>query len=153
MNYKAVQQHFQRFRDNLALRSVFLLFLLFAGMGCIARRKDWVRDAHPGQERFAPIMKDSRLLAEQRRRKILDLIEQKGQVTVRELVERFEVSAVTARGDLDALCSGGMAVRSHGGAVRKLDGSPNSKDALRFADVARLAEVSVDAVSRIAIGR
>ncbi len=60
------------------------------------------------------IMKDSRLLAEQRRRKILDLIEQKGQITVRELVERFAVSAVTARGDLDALCSEGMAVRSHG---------------------------------------
>jgi hypothetical protein len=35
MNYKAAKQHFQRFRDNLALRSVFLLFLLFAGMGCI----------------------------------------------------------------------------------------------------------------------
>ena len=101
-------------------------------------------------------MKDSRLLAEQRRRKILDLIDQKGQITVRELVERFTVSAVTARGDLDALCSEGMAVRSHGGAVRKLDGSPNSpsdsKDTQRFADVARLAKVSVDAVSRIAIG-
>ena len=33
--------------------------------------------------------RDSRLLAEQRRRKILELIEQKGQITVRELVERF----------------------------------------------------------------
>ena len=46
--------------------------------------------------------RDSRLLAEQRRRKILELIEQKGQITVRELVERFAVSSVTARGDLDA---------------------------------------------------
>jgi len=102
------------------------------------------------------IMKDSRLLAEQRRRKILDLIEQKGQITVRELVERFAVSAVTARGDLDALCAEGMAVRSHGGAVRKLDTNPNSppdlRDTQRFADVARLAKVSVDAVSRVAKG-
>ena len=46
----------------------------------------------------------SRLLAEQRRRKILEFIEQKGQITVRELASRFSVSAVTARGDLDALC-------------------------------------------------
>ncbi len=56
--------------------------------------------------------RDSRLLSEQRRRKILDLIEQKGQITVRELAERFSVSAVTARGDLDASVFGGI-----GGAV------------------------------------
>src|SRR5690348_727588 len=70
--------------------------------------------------------RDSRLLAEQRRRKILELIEQKGQITVSGLVERFAVSSVTARGDLDALCSQGMAVRSHGGAVRKLEANPDS---------------------------
>lgn len=96
----------------------------------------------------------SRLLAEQRRRKILELIEHRGQITVRELVERFDVSAVTARGDLDALCSQGMAVRSHGGAVRKLGAGPDSysdpRETQRYADVARLAKVSVAAVSRIA---
>jgi LacI family transcriptional regulator len=100
--------------------------------------------------------RDSRLLAEQRRRKILELIEQKGQITVRELVERFSVSSVTARGDLDALCSQGMAVRSHGGAVRKLGVSPDSpsdsREAQRYADIARLAKVSLTAVSRIANG-
>ena len=98
----------------------------------------------------------SRLLAEQRRRKILELIEQKGQITVRELVERFDVSAVTARGDLDALCSQGMAVRSHGGAVRKLGAGPDShadsRKTQRYAEVARLAKVSVAAVSSIANG-
>jgi LacI family transcriptional regulator, galactose operon repressor len=71
--------------------------------------------------------RSSRLLSEQRRRKILDLIEQKGQITVRELADRFSVSAVTARVDLDALCSEGLAVRSHGGAVRKLEGEPESR--------------------------
>ena len=50
-------------------------------------------------------IRDSRLLGEQRRRKILDVINQKGQITVREVVQRFDVSAVTARGDLDALCA------------------------------------------------
>lgn len=69
----------------------------------------------------------SRLLSEQRRRKILELIEQKGQITVRELADRFSVSAVTARVDLDVLCSEGLAVRSHGGAVRKLAGEPESR--------------------------
>lgn len=98
----------------------------------------------------------SRLLVEQRRRKILELIEHKGQITVQELVERFGVSAVTARSDLDALCSDGMAVRSHGGAVRKLgagsDSHSESREMQRYAEVARLAKVSVAAVSRIANG-
>src|SRR5215475_5576069 len=87
--------------------------------------------------------RDSRLLAEQRRRKILELIDQKGQITVRELVERFAVSSVTARGDLDALCSQGMAIRSHGGAVRRLELGPDlasdSKETKRYAEVAKLA--------------
>jgi DNA-binding LacI/PurR family transcriptional regulator len=98
----------------------------------------------------------SRLLAEQRRRKILEMIEDQGQITVRELVGRFEVSAVTARGDLDALCSQNMAVRSHGGAVRKLSLGPGShsvsRETQQYADVARLAKASVAAVSAIANG-
>jgi len=96
----------------------------------------------------------SRLLAEQRRRKILEFIEQKGQITVRELASRFSVSAVTARGDLDALCSEGLAIRSHGGAVRKLesgsDAGTSPKESQRFAEVARLAKVSLSTVSRVA---
>ncbi len=100
--------------------------------------------------------RESRLLAEQRRRKILDLIEQKGQITVRELADRFSVSTVTARGDLDALCSEGLVVRSHGGAVRKLENDHNptsSRPSPRYAEVARLAEVSLPAVSRVAQGK
>ena len=97
-----------------------------------------------------------RLLSEQRRRKILEFIEQKGQMTVRELASRFSVSAVTARGDLDALCAEGLALRSHGGAVRKLEsGSPTgsiSKDSQRFAEIAKRAKVSVNAVTRVAQG-
>ena len=97
--------------------------------------------------------KDSRLLTEQRRRKVLDLIEQKGQITVRELTSRFSVSAVTARADLDALCSKGLALRSHGGAVSKLEGSHDAAiagDPKRYTDIARRAKVSVGTVSRVA---
>src|SRR5947199_2206319 len=98
----------------------------------------------------------SRMLAEQRRRKILEFIEHKGQITVRELASRFSVSAVTARGDLDSLCSSGLAIRSHGGAVRKLetgsDGGTSLRESRKFADVARLAKVSLNTVSRAAQG-
>ncbi len=65
-----------------------------------------------------PNIKASRLLAEERRRKILELIEHDGQITIPDLVKRFSVSAVTARGDLDALSVNGAVMRSHGGAVR-----------------------------------
>src|SRR5262249_31947536 len=79
-----------------------------------------------------------------------------GQITVRELVERFSVSSVTARGDLDALSSQGLVVRSHGGAVRKLeaatDSLPEPAETERFVEVARIAKVSVPVVARIADG-
>ena len=57
------------------------------------------------------------MLAQGRRRKIMELVEQTGQVTIPDLVTRFSVSAVTARTDLDALSANGVVVRSHGGAV------------------------------------
>ena len=62
-----------------------------------------------------------RLLTEERRRKILDLLEKEGRVTVTDLVRRFEVSQVTMRSDLDILAENGVLIRSHGGAVRRLD--------------------------------
>ena len=93
---------------------------------------------------------DSRLLAEQRRRKIIDLLEQKGQVTVRDLVEKFGVSAVTARGDLDALASNGSAVRSHGGAVRRLEASQDYplrlKETLHRGEKIKIGRAAADLV-------
>jgi DeoR family transcriptional regulator, aga operon transcriptional repressor len=61
------------------------------------------------------------LLPEQRRRTILDLLGRQGQISVRDLVDRFSISAVTVRADLDALSASGALVRSHGGAVRQLE--------------------------------
>ena len=94
--------------------------------------------------------KDSRLLAEQRRRKILDLIEQKGQITVRDLVERFSISAVTGRADLDALSSEGMAVRSHGGAVRRVEASQEYplrlKKTLHHAEKVRIGRAAAELI-------
>jgi DeoR family transcriptional regulator, aga operon transcriptional repressor len=62
-----------------------------------------------------------RLLVEERRRRILELLDRQERATVEELVARFRVSAVTIRGDLDALADAGSVVRSHGGALKRLD--------------------------------
>ncbi len=61
-----------------------------------------------------------RLHAEERRREILAVLERNGRVTVEEVAHRFGVSAVTARGDLDALSEIGALVRSHGGGIKPL---------------------------------
>src|SRR3954449_8421067 len=65
--------------------------------------------------------KAPRLLSEERRRKILEIVDETGRVTIADIVKRLAVSAVTARGDLDALSTAGTVVRSHGGAVRRLE--------------------------------
>ncbi len=67
--------------------------------------------------------KPLRMMTEERRRAILRLLEQEGRVTVEELTRKFHISAVTARGDLDALSDSGAVVRSHGGAVPPLNPS------------------------------
>jgi DeoR family transcriptional regulator of aga operon len=95
-------------------------------------------------------VKDSRLLAEQRRRRILDLIEERGQITVRDLVEKFSISAVTARADLDSLSAEGMAVRSHGGAVRRVEASQDYplrlKKTLHHAEKARIGRAAAELI-------
>lgn len=59
----------------------------------------------------------NRLLVEERHRKILELLKGTGRITSAEIVRRFNVSAVTARTDLNQLAESGNLVRSHGGAV------------------------------------
>lgn len=71
-----------------------------------------------------PKRKPNRLLAEERRRAILEVLGQNGRVTVEEIARRFGVSAVTARGDLDALSESGVLVRSHGGGIKPLTAAP-----------------------------
>jgi len=94
--------------------------------------------------------KDSRLLAEQRRRRIADLIEQRGQITVGDLVEKFSISAVTARADLDVLSSQGLALRSHGGAVRQVEASQEYplrlKKSLHHAEKVRIGRAAAELI-------
>lgn len=63
--------------------------------------------------------KERRILAEQRRRKILKLLEEKGGVKTSKLSSRFSVSEITIRKDLDRLQEKGRLKRTYGGAVKK----------------------------------
>ena len=86
--------------------------------------------------------KERRLLVEERRRRILQILEERGRVTVNELVGEFGVTTVTVRGDLDALAKARSLQRSHGGAVRLLSTSPDYpvrfKEALHQEEKARI---------------
>jgi DeoR/GlpR family transcriptional regulator of sugar metabolism len=64
-------------------------------------------------------MKD--YFSEERKIKILELIEEKEKVTVAELAKKFKASEATIRRDLNVLCKNKMIVRAHGGALRKAD--------------------------------
>jgi DeoR family transcriptional regulator of aga operon len=79
-----------------------------------------------------------KLLIEERRRAIVELLREEGRVTVDNLVARYGVSAVTIRGDLEALELAGSAKRSHGGAV---PAEPSPQDVpLLIKETRRLAE-------------
>lgn len=67
--------------------------------------------------------KPPRMLVEERRRHIIERVEKKGRVTVDELAKRFGISAVTIRGDLEALAQAGAVTRSHGGAPARQRGA------------------------------
>lgn len=56
-------------------------------------------------------------LSEERHQIILETLEARGSITVNEMVERFGVSEMTIRRDLDALERKGLLRRVHGGAV------------------------------------
>jgi len=60
-------------------------------------------------------------MADERKRHILELLNAEGRITVQELVEKLQVTAVTARADLDGLAGSGLLIRSRGGAL-KADG-------------------------------
>ena len=90
--------------------------------------------------------KQPRLLVEERRRRIMELMESQERVTVEELVARFGVSAVTIRGDLDALAGSGSLIRSHGGALKRTEAVEDVpiavKETLHHAEKVRIGQVA-----------
>lgn len=91
-------------------------------------------------------MTPRRLLAEERRREILSVLGQNGRITVDEVVKRFGISAVTARGDLDALSDSGALVRSHGGGIKPLTAAPEHplrlREGMHQAEKMRIAQAA-----------
>ena len=66
--------------------------------------------------------KAARAMTQHRRRKIAELLHHQGAVRVGELSEKFAVSEVTIRSDLDSLEKDGLLVRDHGGAIPREPG-------------------------------
>ena len=97
-----------------------------------------------------PKRKPDRLLAEERRREILGVLGQNGRITVEEVVKRFGISAVTARGDLDVLSESGALVRSHGGGIRPLTATPEHplkvREGMHHEEKVRIAEAAVQLI-------
>lgn len=83
------------------------------------------------------------MLNEERRGKIIELVQEHGQVRVGELSRRFRISEVTIRNDLRKLQSRGLVQRAHGGAVRAglvaADPALHEKAKLHMAEKRRIA--------------
>ena len=69
------------------------------------------------------------MFAEERKLKIVELLNQRKKVTVAELCDVFDVSSATIRNDLRELEGSGQLIRTHGGAIFKTKASfePDSK--------------------------
>lgn len=59
------------------------------------------------------------MLVAERRKEILALIREEGKVTINNLVDKFNISAMTAWRDLNDLDKKGLLEKVHGGAIRK----------------------------------
>src|SRR6185437_2128612 len=92
------------------------------------------------------------MMAEERRQKILSLLQTDGRVLVSNLSKVFNVSQITIRKDLDSLHSRGLVQRSHGGALPPsssalFDPSLEEKQKLHSAEKHRIAMAAVKMVS------
>jgi len=109
------------------------------GSGVYVRPSDHGSSPKPtSTAQLAPKTKSGRMLPEERRRRILEMLAQAESITVSDLVERLGVSRVTARADLNALAAEGALVRSHGGALKPMD--PRSDYPLRLKETLHHAE-------------
>lgn len=85
----------------------------------------------------------TRMLVEERRRRIVEVVEANGRAMVSELSKQFGISPVTIRGDLEALAQAGSITRSHGGAlpaaITSVDTPLPVKEIRRLAEKRRIA--------------
>ncbi|MCB0284595.1 MAG: DeoR/GlpR transcriptional regulator [Calditrichaeota bacterium] len=83
-----------------------------------------------------------------RRSKILESIEEEGQLRVHELSERFGVSVVTIRNDLIQLEKKNLLIRTHGGAIKEkrvnIDFALSQKTKMNTDEKLRIAKKAVE---------
>ncbi|MEQ8471974.1 MAG: transcriptional repressor AgaR [Marinoscillum sp.] len=88
-----------------------------------------------------------------RRNDILDLINQNGQIYVDELSEKFGVSEVTIRNDLDQLEQKKLLIRARGGAMRiegrvGIDYHLSEKDKINYAEKIKIGKAAAGLVNQ-----
>lgn len=93
------------------------------------------------------------MLAEERRRAIVTIIEEEGRVLVGELARRFKTSHVTIRNDLKILHSEGLIKRAHGGGLPAhcetlIDPSLKEKETLHQEEKRRIGEAAAALVEK-----
>lgn len=93
---------------------------------------------------------NSSMFAEERKLKIVEILNHNKKVTVAELCEVFDVSSATIRNDLRELDESGQLIRTHGGAIIKTKASfePDStqKRDLNVVEKQRIAQVAINLI-------
>jgi DeoR family fructose operon transcriptional repressor len=91
------------------------------------------------------------MFAEERKLKIMDLLNQNKKVTVTELVRLFNVSSATIRSDLRELNDKGQIIRTHGGAIIETGAGfePDTKQKrdLNLAAKQQIARIAIDLIN------
>lgn len=77
-------------------------------------------------------MADDVKFIEERQQHIIEILQEYGRITVKELCKLFNVSNVTIRSDLNDLEKQGLLVRTHGGAMSSAHSSPEIPFDLRM---------------------
>jgi DeoR family transcriptional regulator of aga operon len=92
----------------------------------------------------------ARLMADERKKKILETLSLQGRIRVEELVDALQVTAVTVRGDLDDLATAGLLTRSRGGALKHDEPAPeypfSIRDRLHKAEKQRIAGAAAERI-------
>jgi DeoR family fructose operon transcriptional repressor len=103
------------------------------------------------QGRAMNVEANDTMFAEERKRKIIDLLKQNKKVTVAELVHLFNVSSATVRSDLRELNDKGQIIRTHGGAIVETGASfepdTEQKRDLNLAAKQQIARIAIELVN------
>ncbi len=93
------------------------------------------------------------MLNEERRRAIVEMLQQDGRVLVGDLAKRFHTSLITIRKDLEFLHHQGQLERTHGGALplktgALMDGSLQEKERLHHQEKVRIAAAAARMIGK-----